>query len=162
MTRLVPYPVLTAGLVLMWLLLNRFSVGHLLLGSAVALIAGRSMSALRPAKPRIRRWDKIPRLIGVILFDIARSNLAVATLILTGGRHHRRRSGFIEVPLELHQPAALALLAVIITATPGTAWMQYDPRRDTVLLHVFDLVDEADWIKLVKGRYESMLLEIFE
>ena len=104
MSRLVPYPLLTAGLILMWLVLNRFSAGHLLLGTAVAIVAGKSMSALQPAKPRIRRWDLIPRLFGVVVLDILRSNLAVATLILTGGRHGQRRSGFVEIPLALRDP----------------------------------------------------------
>jgi multicomponent K+:H+ antiporter subunit E len=162
MSRLVPYPLLTLGLLLMWLLLNRFSPGHLLLGSAVAIVAGKAMSALEPAKPRIRRWDLIAQLLGVVLYDIVRSNLAVAALILTGGRHGQRRSGFVEIPLALRDPTALAILAVIVTATPGTAWMQYDARRGAVLLHVFDLVEEADWISLIKGRYESLLLEIFQ
>ena len=162
MSRLVPYPVLTAVLVLAWLLLNRFSPGHLVLGTAVALIAGKSMSALQPVKPRLRRWDLIPRLLGIVFADIVRSNLAVAQLILTRGDHGRRRSGFIEIPLELRDPTALAILAVIITATPGSAWMQYEARRDTVLLHIFDLVDEAEWIALIKGRYEHLLLEIFQ
>jgi multicomponent K+:H+ antiporter subunit E len=160
-SRLVPYPALTAGLILMWLLLNRFSPGHLLLGTAVALIASRSMSALQPASPRVRRWHPIPRLAAAVLRDIVRSNVAVAWLILGGGRHERR-SGFVEIPLELRDPTALAILATIVTATPGTAWMQYDLQRRTVLLHVFDLVEEAEWIDLVKGRYERLLREIFE
>ena len=162
MSRLFPYPLLTLGLLLMWLLLNRFSPGHLLLGTAVAIVAGKAMSALEPAKPRIRRWDLIAQLLGVVLYDIVRSNLAVAALILTGGRHGQRRSGFVEIPLTLRDSTALAILAVIVTATPGTAWMQYDARHGAVLLHVFDLVDEADWISLIKGRYESLLLEIFQ
>jgi multicomponent K+:H+ antiporter subunit E len=162
MSRLLPYPLLTAGLILMWLLLNRLSPGHLVLGTAVAIVAGKAMSALEPVKPRIRRWTPIPKLLAVVLLDIVRSNLAVATLILNGGRHGRRRSGFVEIPLALRDPTALAILAVIVTATPGTAWMQYDARRDAVLLHVFDLVEEADWIRLIKGRYESLLLEIFQ
>jgi len=162
MSRLLPYPILSAGLLLMWLLLNRFSLGHLLLGSAVAIVAGRSMSALQPAKPRIRRWDLIARLGVTVLRDIVRSNWDVARLILSGGRHGARRSGFIEIPLELRDPTALALLAVIVTATPGTAWMQYDASRDTVLLHIFDLIDESDWIVLIKNRYERLLLEIFQ
>ena len=29
-----------------------------------------------------------------------------------------------------------------------------------LLLHVFDLVDESDWINLVKHHYEPLLLEI--
>ena len=162
MSRLVPYPLLTLALILMWLLLNRFTPGHLVLGIAVAIVAGKSMSALQPAKPRIRRWDLLPRLLGVVLLDIVRSNLAVAGLILTGGRHGRRHSGFVEIPLELRDPTGLAILAVIVTATPGTAWMEYDARHDTVLLHVFDLIEEAGWIDLIKGRYEALLLEIFE
>ena len=60
MSRLVPYPVLTAALILAWLLLNRFSAGHLVLGTAVALVAGKSMSALRPAKPRLRPTLRLP------------------------------------------------------------------------------------------------------
>jgi multicomponent K+:H+ antiporter subunit E len=162
MSRLVPYPLLTAALIMMWLLLNLFSPGHLLLGTALALVAGKSMSALQPSKARLRRWDLIPLLAGVVLLDIVRSNVAVASLILSGGRPGRRRSGFVEIPLELRDPTALAILAVIVTATPGTAWMQYDARRETVLLHVFDLIDEAAWLDLIKGRYEAMLLEIFQ
>ena len=62
MTRIVPHPLLTGALVVMWLLLNRFSLGHLLLGTAVALVAGRAMAALEPVRPRIRRWDLVLRL----------------------------------------------------------------------------------------------------
>jgi len=159
---LFPYPLLAGGLVLMWLVLNGFTPGRLLLGVAVAVVSGRSMSVLTPAKPRIRRWDRIPQLVGIVLFDIVRSNIAVASLILSGGRHGRRRSGFVMIPLALRDPTGLAVLAVIVTATPGTAWMQYDARGDEVMLHVFDLIDEDAWIALVKGRYESLLLEIFE
>ncbi len=162
MSRLFPYPLLAFGLVLMWLVLNGFTPGHLLLGTAVAVVAGRSTSALTPAKPRIRRWDRIPVLVGIVLYDILRSNIAVAALILSRGRHGQRRSGFVEIPLTLRDPTGLAILAVIITATPGTAWMQYQSHRDQVLLHVFDLVEEEEWVALIKGRYESLLMEIFE
>jgi multicomponent K+:H+ antiporter subunit E len=159
MSRAIPYPVLTAALVLMWLLLTRFSLGHLLLGTAVALIAGKSMAALQPAKPRLRRWDLIPELAGAVFVDIVRSNLEVAWLILTG---RGRRPGFVEIPLQLRDPTALALLGIIATATPGTAWIQYDTGGGTLLLHVLDLDDEAHFVDLFKHRYERLLMEIFE
>ena len=57
MSRLVPYPLLTVGLVLCGSCSTASRPGHLLLGTAVAVAAGKSMSALQPAKPRIRRWD---------------------------------------------------------------------------------------------------------
>jgi multicomponent K+:H+ antiporter subunit E len=161
-SRLVPHPLLTVGLVLIWLMLTRFSLGHLLLGTIVALVAGWAMSALRPERPNLRRWSAIPPLLAIVGWDILRSNVAVAWLILSGGRGRTRRSGFLHVSLRLRHPSALAILAIIITATPGTAWLEYDRETGVLLLHVFDLVDEAEWLDLIQNRYEARLLEIFE
>jgi len=41
-------------------------------------------------------------------------------------------------------------------------WMQYDSSRGELLVHVLDLVDEDAWIRLLKDRYERLLMEIFE
>ncbi|MBP1805232.1 Na+/H+ antiporter subunit E [Rubellimicrobium aerolatum] len=162
MSRLVPHPLLSALLLLMWLALTRVSLGQLVLGALVALVAGWAMARLRPARPRLRRASAIPRLLGLVAWDILRSNAAVAWLILTDGRHGRRRSGFLRVPLRLRDPSALAVLAIIVTATPGTAWLEYDAETGVLLLHVFDLVDESQWRDLIQTRYESLLMEIFE
>ena len=90
-----------------------------------------------------------------------RSNIAVARIVLHGGRRDRT-AGFLDIPLELRDPAGLALLACIVTATPGTAWAGYDAERGVLTLHILDLIDEADWIRIIKGRYESRLMEMFE
>jgi multicomponent K+:H+ antiporter subunit E len=161
MTRLLPYPLLALSLLVMWLLLNRLSAGHVLLGSAIALFASWTMAKLQPAKPRLRRWWIIPRLAGIVAYDVLRSNVAVAAIILQG-TSRRRVSGFITIPLDLRDRTGLAVLAVIVTSTPGTAWVEYDPVQGHLLLHVFDLVDEATWVDLIKSRYERLLLEIFE
>ena len=29
-------------------------------------------------------------------------------------------------------------------------------------MHVLDLVDEETWVRTIKGRYERLLMEIFE
>jgi multicomponent K+:H+ antiporter subunit E len=162
MSRIVPHPLLTASLVLLWLVLTRFSLGHLVLGTGVAVVAGWAMGALRPPRPTLRSWSAIPRLAAIVAWDILRSNSAVAWLILTGSHGGRRRSGFLHVPLRLRHPSALAVLAIIVTATPGTAWLEYDAQTGVLLLHIFDLVDEAAWRDLIQNRYEARLLEIFE
>lgn len=161
MTSLFPHPLLSAALVLMWLLLNQVSLGHLLLGIGVALIAGQAMAALEPERPRIRRWDLVARLALVVMWDIIRSNVAVARLILLGGRAGRK-AGFVEIDLIVSDRMALAVLAVIVTATPGTAWLDYDAARQRLLLHVFDLVDEDEWRETVNVRYAGLLKEIIE
>jgi multicomponent K+:H+ antiporter subunit E len=79
-----------------------------------------------------------------------------------GGRGGERVSGFVRIPLELRDRYGLATLAIILTATPGTLWVQFDAATGTLLLHVFDLLDEEEWRHLVKDRYERRLKEIFE
>lgn len=161
MMRFLPHPALSAALLLMWLMLTRFSLGHLLLGSCIAVIAGLALSRIEPRAPRIRAWWPLIRLAGIVSVDIIRSNWAVARLMLTNGRSGARRSAFVEIPLRLSDPVALALLAVVLTATPGTAWLEYSPRTGTLLLHVFDAIDEDEWRILIRDRYEALLLEAF-
>lgn len=161
MSRILPYPILSLVLFLLWLLLQQsVSPGNIVMGLAVGLIVGKITSALEPDKPRFRRPWLIPKLLGIIIYDIVRSNLAVAWIILTRGRQ-LRTSGFLKIPLDLRDRTALAALAVILTATPGTVWLEFDAERGDLLIHVLDLVDEQHWIDIIKTRYERLLLEIF-
>lgn len=162
MSRVLPHPLLSLALLLMWLMLTRFSLGHALLGGTVAVFAGWSMSALQPETPRFRRWDRIPRLLWLVWWDILLSNLAVTRLILTRGRSGRYHSAFVEIPLELRDRTGLAWLAVIITVTPGTTWIRYDGKRDMLTIHAIGVTDPAANRDLIKARYEALLLEIFE
>lgn len=161
MTAILPYPLLAFGLAFMWLALGGFTPGHLVLSVLVAVTASHALRALGEASPRVRRFAAIPELLGIVLYDIVRSNVAVALIILRG-RRASRTSGFITVPIRLTNPSALAILAIVLTSTPGTAWLDYNSARRTLLVHVFDLVDEAEWIDIITNRYERLLLEIFE
>jgi multicomponent K+:H+ antiporter subunit E len=54
------------------------------------------------------------------------------------------------------------VMACILTATPGTSWARLDERRSILVVHVFDLIDEQQWMERFKQRYERRLGEIFE
>jgi multicomponent K+:H+ antiporter subunit E len=157
--RILPHPVLSLGLVGVWLLLTRFSLGHLVLGSAVAVVAGWSFARVEPEAPRPHAIWPLVRLAGIVAVDILRSNFAVARLLAGSGA--QRQSGFVQVHLRLQNRLALGMLAVIVTTTPGTAWLEYDERTGVLLLHVFDLKDPAEWQDLIANRYESLLMEAF-
>lgn len=159
--RLLPYPLASASFVALWLLLNQsVSLGQLLLGAGAGLIGGWALAALAQPKLRPRRLVAMTRLFGLVVADIVRSNIAVARLIL-GFERRARRSGFVAMPLALRHPYGLAALACIITSTPGTLWVDFDVANGILTIHVLDLVDEAEWIRTIKGRYERRLLEIF-
>lgn len=162
MTRLLPYPLLSLCLALMWLLLQgSFTFGAGLFALLIGLLMPLSMRAFQPEQPRIRNPGAILRLFAIVLVDVVRSNLAVATIILSR-RARARVSGFIHVPLDIRSRYGLSALAIVLTCTPGTLWVEYDASRSRLLLHVLDLVDEQEWIQQIKGRYERLLMEIFE
>jgi len=162
MKRWPPFPLLTAALVAAWLLLNESgTLGAVLLGGVLAFGVVRALTALDPPEGRFRRPRAALMLAPLVLADIVRSNIAVAKIILWPARKDRV-SGFVRIPLDLRAPYGLATLACIITATPGTLWVEYDSVRNTLLLHVLDLIDEETWIETIKGRYEKRLMELFE
>ncbi len=162
MTRWLPYPYLSVGLLAMWLLLNQsVSPGHLILGTVLAILGPLAARPLELPRAKVGQPLMILNLLWVVLEDIVRSNIAVARIVLRLNEPGRT-SGFIHIPLDMRSPYALTGLAIIVTATPGTTWVNYDSRRGILLLHVLDLVDEAHWIDLIKSRYERRLMEIFE
>ncbi len=160
MRRLFPFPLLAFGVAVFWLLLTGFSTGHMAMALVVALLLPRVMLALSPPPFTMRIGRPLGRLLLVVATDILKSNLAVARQILSPRLHHQ--PGFLEIPLDVRSPYSLAALALIITATPGTIWVQHDSTRHFVLLHVLDLDDREGWIRTIKERYERALLEIFE
>lgn len=161
MKRILPYPLLSLSLLVMWLLLNQsLGLGQILLGAFIAVMAGLVTAALDPPKPKVRSYLAILKLLWVVVIDVLRSNIEVVGVILSG--RSRETNRFIEIPLELRDRVGLTILACIITATPGSAWLNYDSFRGVVLIHVLDLQDEAVWIATVKQRYEALLLEIFQ
>ena len=95
----------------------------------------------------------------MVFVDAVWSNLEVFWLLVTG---REARSAFITIPLELKDPTGLTILACIVTATPGSAWVHYDSQRSTVLIHILDTEDEAAWTAMLKHKYERLLLEILE
>ncbi|HEX7238058.1 MAG TPA: Na+/H+ antiporter subunit E [Gammaproteobacteria bacterium] len=159
LARSVP-PVLTAALLVMWLILNdSLSLGHIVLGSFLGVALAWSSGALRPLKPRLRRPHLALELVGLVVLDVVRSNAGVAQIVL-GLRE--ARPGFVKIPLALEDPHGLAALACIVTATPGTVWVDHDTATSTLTLHVLDLRSEQQWIDWVKNRYERLLIEVFQ
>jgi multicomponent K+:H+ antiporter subunit E len=162
MNRLVVFPIATASFLVLWLLLNQtLSLGHVLLGGLIALAGGWTLAALELPKARPQRLGTFFRLAVLVLMDIVRSNVAVAGIIL-GLLRRQGAPGFVEIPLELRDTYGLAMLACIITSTPGTLWVSFNEADGILTIHVLDLVDKSEWVHTIKRRYERLLLEIFE
>jgi len=156
-------PMLIAVLAGMWLLLNQpFTPGQAVLSVILAITLAWASVVLRPVQPRLSRGYLAIVLLVLTLKDIVWSNMKTARIVLGLVRDRDVKSGFVEIPLELKDAHGLAVLAGIVTATPGTVWAGLDLATNRLTLHVLDLTSEAEWIDWIKNRYERLLIGIFE
>lgn len=160
MKRWLAHPLLIVTLLLAWLVLQQsLAVGTLLVGLIIALGLSRLWTRLDAPHVRVRHAGKIAVLGARVIQDIIASNGAVAWLIVT---HRPHTSGFVTIALDVQQPAALATLACIITATPGTVWVSHDSHRHLLTIHVLDITTRQQLVHNIKQRYEPSLREVFE
>lgn len=161
MRRLLPHPVLTIVLALIWVLLvNSVSAGHILLGLLFGWSLPLFTRSFWPESVRIARPLVLLRYIAIVLFDIVVANLTVARLIL--GRPKNLQPKFVELPLDLQSDLAISLLANTITLTPGTVSAQLSDDRRCLIVHALHETDTGAMVKKIKQRYETPLKEVFE
>ncbi len=157
-----------------WMSLLLF-VGWLMLMGEVSLLAllGAALFAwllplgavrIVPTVPVAGNPRAILGLIGVVIYDIVKSNIIVARLVL--GDIKRLRPAFVTVPVQTDHPYVLNLLASIITMTPGTVSARVHESADGdhgihIVVHVLDCEDADAVVRDIKDRYEAPLLEIF-
>ena len=160
--RILPAPLLSIALMLLWMLLNRsLSLGQALLGAVIGLLIPLLLRGLRPLPVHVRHPMSILRLALRVMRDTSVSNFQVVRFLLFP-RLRRHPADFVAVPLDLRDPNGLALLAMIVCLTPGTAWAEISRDRSMLLMHVLEVDDPAQIAAYVKQAYERPLMEIFE
>lgn len=160
--RWLPAPWLSIGIFGGWMLLTRTATsGQLLLGLLVALVVPVLAAPLRPRPGPLRRWLVLGWLILRVGVEVVRSAIDVAKGIFRS-RRNPPKGTFVVIPLDLHDVHGLAALAMISAVIPCTVWSELAPDRSALLMHVFDLDDEAAFIHHFKREYELPLKEIFE
>ena len=143
-----------------WLLMNdSISAGTLAMALLVALLIPPFAARLDREFARIGRLRSVPRMLGVLVWDIVQANVTVALQVL--GPERKIRPGFIWVPLDIDNIHGIAALTSIITLTPGTVSSALSDDRRHLLVHVLNLDDADDVIRQIKTRYEAPLMEIF-
>lgn len=159
LARWLPHPVLSLLLAASWLLLLESLKGSdIFWALLIGLIVPRLLGAFLPPRSDVRALSAV-RLLLRVLWDIVVANLAVARLVL--GPIARIRPAWVRVPLATEHPRVVALLATIITTTPGTVSCVIDEARHEILVHALDCADADAMASDIKQRYEAPLMDIF-
>ena len=168
--RLMPTPVRSVMLFVVWLLLNN-SVApiHLVAATLLALGIPLLTAGFRDQQTPFRHWRQALIYLLRVLMDIVLANIQIIRVVL--GPNRLLKPGFVLVPLELQAALPLTILACTVSLTPGTVSAEILPYQDDptenmgerfLLVHVLDLNDEAALIQEIKQRYEQPLREMFE
>lgn len=155
---LLPRPLLSLMVAVTWLMANNtLYVGHIILAVFLGVALPRLTVSFWPDAPRLRRPGVALRLLAVFAYDIVVANFIVARLVL--GPSSALRPAFVEVPIDLDNDFAISLLASMITLTPGTVTVDYDPERSVIHVHALDADDTDALVAEIKQRYEAPLKE---
>ena len=161
LARLIPHPLLSLTLLLVWLgLVNKVTPGNLILGGAIGLAVPILTAAYWPNRATVARPLKIAEYVLIVLWDIVVANVQVALVVLFK-RRADIRSEWIPVRLELTSAEAITVLAGTITMTPGTVSCDLSADGCSLLVHCLDAPDAEAAVQQMKDRYEARLKEIF-
>lgn len=159
--RILPHPVLSLLIVLVWMaLVNRFAWGSLVFAAILALVIPWLTAPYWPGSPRVRGPLRIAAYLALVLWDIVRANIEVARIVLFTPNADLRPA-WIAVPLDLTSPEGITALAATITLTPGTVTADVSQNGNALLVHCLHAPDPDAVAADIKSRYEARLLRIF-
>ena len=112
-------------------------------------------------KRSMRLVGKIPAIVGFLVFfvrELVWSSLLVAWDVVTP--QDKREPALVSVPLELRSDLGIALLANLITLTPGTLALGLTDDRSEMLVHAMFAPDDERLRREIKDGYERRVMEL--
>ncbi len=159
--RLLPMPVHSLLLFIVWLLLNNtVAPGHLVLAAFLAIGIPLLTAGMQDPQPSFRKPLLTIRYTLIVIGDIIVANFEVALLVV--GPSKRLNPAFIAVPLNIQHELPITILASTVSLTPGTVSAEISDDKKWLYVHVLHLTNKEALITLIKQRYERPLMEIFE
>ena len=131
---------------------------------AALLSAGVGWLLLRFARPlggegfRTVRFPRLPGFLFFFLRELVVANLRVAMAVLFP--KGRLRPAIVACPLTLDRDAEIALLANLISLTPGTLSLEVSEDRRTLYVHAMAVTSPDDLRREIRDGFERRILEV--
>jgi multicomponent Na+:H+ antiporter subunit E len=153
--------VLLAGL---WMALNdQYTLGGFIFGLGLAILVMSLLRSINVATPplSLARIGKGVQLAGYFLWELVLANLRVVPELFRPTSE--LRPGIVGVPLSLTEESQIALLANLVTLTPGTMSLHVSKDRSTLYVHVLRLPEggPAAVVQDIKQGFERRIQEVF-
>lgn len=156
------FALLTIVLALLWgALTGSFSGPNLLLGAVIATAALLLLRRSVGQPNGLRRVVPAMALAGLFLYELLLSAIKVALVVLAPNLRQQLRPAIVAVPLTVKSDLEIALLANLITLTPGTLSIDVSDDKSMLYVHVLMLDDRASLIAGIAEGFEKRILAVF-
>jgi multicomponent Na+:H+ antiporter subunit E len=138
---------------------GQFSLPILLLG---ALVGALSLFIVRRGLGQpgyLPRAIRILRLAGLFARELLLSALRVALLVCRPDMHKRLNPAIVHYELTTDRDVEIALLANLITLTPGTLSIDVTPDKRFLVIHVLEMGDAAAFRRDIAEGFERRVME---
>lgn len=150
-------------LALVWAgITGSFSGLNLLFGG---LIGGLAVWLLRGSLRQGGEWRKLIKIasLGLLfVYELMVSAIRVAWVVIQPDIKAAIRPAVIAVPLTVKSDAEIALLANLITLTPGTLSVDVSEDRSILYVHALALSSPEALIAEIAGGFEARIAEIYK
>jgi multicomponent Na+:H+ antiporter subunit E len=141
------------------LLTGEFNLENLVAGFVIGFLL---LWVLRQAFGGTQYFPRVGKTIAFFLHfvrELLQANLSVARTVLFEPRD-KINPAFLAIPLEADTDAEIALLANLITLTPGTLSLDVSTDRRVLYIHTLDVEDVDALREEIKQGLERGLLEV--
>jgi multicomponent Na+:H+ antiporter subunit E len=146
-------------LALAWVALaGEVSLGSILFGLLLGALAVAVAGPLGPYPIVAKvRPLKLASLLLFLAWEIVVANLKVAAAVL--GPRRLLRPALVAVPLDVKSDGQIAVLANLISLTPGTLSLDVSPDRRTLYVHAMSASSPDDLRREIKEGFERRVRE---
>lgn len=139
-------------------LTGQFSYGNLIFGFILSYII---LWVIDRGNKRSKYFTRFYQTISFIIFfirELVKANMQVAYDVITP--EDRMKPGIVAVPLDAETDLEIAVLANVITLTPGTLTLDVSTDRKTLYVHGVYVDDKEKFIRSIKEGFERRILNL--
>jgi multicomponent Na+:H+ antiporter subunit E len=139
-------------------LIGRLTLVDLVVGYAIGFGLFGWLLPSHAARSYVRRIPRVAVFIIAYAYEVLLSSLRIAWEVVTP--FPRRSPGIIQVPLDVKTDTEIALLANLVTFTPGTVAIDIAEDKSHMVVHDMFITDPDESRQRIKQRYELWVMRL--
>ena len=141
-------------------LFGKFDFSHLLVGFLVGFVALTVVSPMVGKTFYFSRVVMIARLLVYFVWQLVMSSIQVAWDVITPVQ--KSRPAIVAIPLDIEEPRQIAVLANLISLTPGSLSLDVIPDQKTLYVHGMFVDDPDEMRRRIKSGFERKVRDAMQ